>query len=520
MNNKLFTQEVGKSVDFSPWGGLEGFLEASKAGNTGSPSIMLKRAVPDLARAVDMTATAVASLPFEFVDAKTNKVIDSSVDWKDKLGGFPNPQRLLYLLASSLCGGAAYMIPRRTPKLIYDLTYCAPHNVTPQIGREGLKWFDRSTDEGKFETIYPDKMIYFWLPDSDVEIGPAKNTPLSNAMMDAMLLLNATNTMAMYGKRGFVPITLLGAKGMPNQTEREKSERFFDRLLKGGFDVLAKIVNSEALSLIKVGAGMDELRGSYVELKKESKEAIAQAFGIPAAIFLSDNAFASEVNPMRRHWYETSRFVSICHTIEEVISEQLLKKYGAAMFFRPETLDIFQEDESARAASLGSLVSAIDTSPQTAKFGMSILGYELNEKQKGELDKLIATKEEDKRKAEEAAAQQLTPNPNDPKDEQAEKVPAKSVVNLSPESIKDLALWRQMALRFLKKGKALPIDFEAKALPEDVAAPIRLKLAEAKTEAQVNKAFDFSEVSSDMLFTPEVEALKELAKAINDAVNK
>ena len=41
-----------KGFDFSPWGGIEGFLEASKQGSQGN-TVALKRAVPDLARAVD-----------------------------------------------------------------------------------------------------------------------------------------------------------------------------------------------------------------------------------------------------------------------------------------------------------------------------------------------------------------------------------------------------------------------------------------------------------------------------------
>lgn len=523
MNNRFQMQDATKGFDFTPWGGLEGFLEASKNGGTGGDrSIVLKRAVPDLSRAVDMTAVAVSSLPFEIVDAESGDVVDSSVDWQDEMGGMPNPQRLLYLLASSLCGGAAYMIPRRTPKLIYDLTYCAPHTITPWIDRGGLQYFHRATDEGEFEKVYPNKIIYFWLPDSDIEIGPAKNTPLSNAITDAELILNATNTMRMYGKRGFVPITLLGAKGMPNASEREKAEGFFDRLLRGGFDVLAKIINSEALSLIKVGAGMEELKGSYVELKRDSKEAIAQSFGIPTALFMSDNAFASEFNAIRKQWYSTSRFVQIYQTIEEVFTQQLLKQYGKAMFFRPETLDIFQEDESERASSLGSLVSAIDKNPGVAKFGMEVLGYDLTDTQKADLDKVIAEKKEAAEKLAQQTLQDLNAKPGDkpmmdaPKDE----IPKKKPVNLSPADIKDLALWQQMATRFHRKGKGTAVDFEAKSLSEDIAAPIRLKLANAKNELDIIKAFEFSDVSTEMLFTPEIEAIKELAAAINKAAEK
>src|SRR3990167_8073907 len=125
MNSPFINYEdARKSFDFSPWGGIEGFLKASKAGSTGNAAA-LKRLVPDLAKAVDMTAVAVSGLPFDILDENGN-VYDTSSDWKNELGGMPNPQKLIYLLASSLCGGAAYIIPTRTPKMIFDLQYVVP----------------------------------------------------------------------------------------------------------------------------------------------------------------------------------------------------------------------------------------------------------------------------------------------------------------------------------------------------------------------------------------------------------
>ena len=256
-HSPFYTEKELKGFDFAPWGGIEGFLKASSNGATAvNRGIALKRLVPDLSRAVDMTATAGASLPFDITN-EAGDIIDTSADWQNKVGGMGDPQRLLYLLFSSLCGGAAYLIPQRTPKFIFDLQYVVPHSITPQIYREGLQYFDRASELGVVEKYNPNEIIYFWLPDSDVEIGAARNTPLSNAITDAELILSSTNTMKIYGERGFVPLTLLGAKGMPDSAERQKAEGFFDRLLKGGFDVLAKIINSDALSIIRLGAGFE-----------------------------------------------------------------------------------------------------------------------------------------------------------------------------------------------------------------------------------------------------------------------
>ena len=96
--------------------------------------------------------------------------------------------------------------------------------------------------------------------------------------------------------------------------------------------------------------------------------------------------------------------------------------------------------------------------------------------------------------------------------------PAKSVT-LNADEVKDLALWRQMATRFYRKGKGTAVDFECKALPEELAAPIRVKLAEVKNELDIVKAFEINE----MLFAPlekPNDDIRILADAINKAVEK
>ncbi len=508
-----------KGFDFTPWGGLEGFLKASQAGSLGN-SAVLKRMVPDLARAVDMTATAISSLPFEIVD-EAGETFDTSQDWQNKLGGIGNPQRLIYLIASSLCGGAAYVIPTATNRAIVDLQYVAPHTITEQIQSEGLKWFDRASDQGNTDHLLPEELIYFWLPDSDVEIGKAQNHPLGNAALDAQMIWAMKNTLKMYGDRGFVPITLLGASGMPNEAERQKSEKFFDRLLKGGFDVLAKIVNADALTLIPVGAGMEQLKQSYLEIRRDAKESIADSFGIPSALFMSDNAFASEFDALRLHWYTASRFVQIYQTIQETLTEQLLKQYGKKMVFKLETLDIFQEDEAERSKSLSDFVIAVSADPAVAQLGMELLGYDLSDKQKAALAKIVTAKDEEKKQAadlaKQAAEKPVMQPATQPTNQPTAKKPSPTkALDLSADELKDLALWYSKAKAWHLKGKGNAVDWECKYLREDVAAPIRLKLAEAQNELDIADAF---KLDTDNAITTPAPAYKSDIMYLADAMN-
>ena len=386
--NKTFVLLDGKGntkgIDYDLWGGFEAFLRDTSNGSGGMQQwALLKRVQPWLAKGVSMTANAVADLPFEIYKGK--KVIDSSEDWQNKLGGIPNPKKLIRQLAASLCSGRAYVIPTVTKSMIVDLRYVATHTVSYVITSQGLQWFTRASDFGQAGVYYPfDKeelkptidpklvanlsdgaikpkdinfsdyqggMMYFWLPDSDIEIGPAKTHPLGTALIAAEILTSSDLTLKTYGERGFVPPTILAAKGMPGKTDRETAERWWNSFLRRATDTVAKIINADSMDVKQVGAGFKELQGAYQEIMGQQIESIGAAFGIPAAVFMSDKAFASEIDQLTRVWYSTSEFKSIYQTIEETLTDQLFARFGCSMKFRPETIDAFQEDETQRASS-------------------------------------------------------------------------------------------------------------------------------------------------------------------------
>jgi hypothetical protein len=519
-----------KSFDFSPWGGIDGFLKASSGVGGIGNARQLKTIVPWLAHGVDMTANAVASLPFDIVD-ESGKVIDSSDDWQDEIGGIPNPKRLLYLIASSLCGGSAYLMPLTLGGVLADVQYCAPHTVTPQIDMNGLKYFDRTTDQGKADKVPVDEMVYFWLPDSDVEIGPALVHPLGNALLASGLLASMDGTLKTYGDRGFVPATLLAAKGMPATGEREKAEAWWNNFLRGWTDVVAKIINSDAMSVQRVGAGLEELKGVYVEISRQQIEAIGTAFGIPGGLFQSDASFASEFNALVKQWYETSKFKSIYLTVEETLTDQLLlPNFGYRWQFKPETLDAFQEDNGTQIGNFKILVDALSGVEKKNSIAAQISGMNLP----------AGIKPEDldpKEKPPQPIPPQLigaqpallpAPDSEDEApeiDEEQEADEEVKALTLSAAEIKDLALWRQMATRFFRKGKGTAVDFECKALPDTMAEPIREKLAVALTELDIVKAFDVGLVAREKaapvaVVAPDVLAIRELAQAINGAVEQ
>ena len=485
---KLEVKDIGnnlKGINLEYWGGLEGFLAATSISAGGSANVQrLRRVVPWLAKATTMTATAVADLPFEILDEK-NKVVDSSSDWQNKIGGMDDYGNLFYKLASSLCLGRAYCGITTVGKTIVDLQYFAPHTIIPYINSGGLQYFDRASDIGVSAKYYPyDKktepvLLYFWLPDSDVEIGEAKTYPAGTALMAANLMFSIDGSLQTYADRGFVPATILSAKGMPAEGERQKAEAWWNRFLRGWTKEAAKIINAEAMSINKIGGGMEEMKGAYTELTKQSIENIGTAFGIPAALFMSDMAFASEVNPMIKVWYSTSQFKLIYQTIESTFTTQVLDRFGLKMKFRPETLDAFKDDQLDNAQTFQAYInSGIKKSIAARMAGLNlpdgVVPEDLDEKVEEKPEPVIVEKPVEKEVEK-----------DDNKEEKQEPVSAKQ--------IKELALWNQIAVRCFKKNKGKAIDFECKDLSVETSDAIRVKLRKAKSEDEINKAFNIGE---------------------------
>lgn len=575
--NEFTIKDLGgglKGVDFSAWGGVENFLRETStgAGGTAKPQL-LRRVNPWLAKANDMTALAIASLPFDILD-DAGEIFDTSSAWKDRLGGIPSPAQLFYKLSSSLCLGKAYVIPTVSDRAIVDLHYCAPHTVVPLITVNGLQVFSRTSDWGKSGTYMPAKvygedmvvkysgkgdekgwktfetkenenikakptkyqsgeyldidtgekstvnagnytgeMMYFWLTDSDVEMGPAKSYPASVALLSTELLTAMDSTLQVISERGFVPPTLLAVKGMVDETEAARTEAWYNRFLRRWNETVAKLINAETMDIKTLGSGMEDLKTIYSEIKKQAIEDIAASYGIPAAIYMSDMAFATEVNPMIKVWYSTSVFIKIYQCIQDTMNAQLFSKFGLRMQFNPNELDAFQEDEAHRSAAYREYIST-DMRPSIAA---EMLGLDLPEGVEfSALDEFYESR---------LAGNIAKPvNPiGDPSAIPAETnpidtlpleptPPMKRVVTLKAEEIQDLNLWRQTAVRFQEKSKPLPVDWECKHLPETIAAPIRGRLASAKTVDEVNAAFDIG-VTID-----NTDALMALADAINKAV--
>ncbi len=134
---------IMKSIDFSLWGGIDGFLAAT--GDATAPDVIrLRKVVPWMNKAIRMTANAVSQLPYQILTPAGDEVeIDRA--W----GAVKNPQTIIGLVAASLCSGAAYLKAETTSRAIVGLQYLAPQTMKPVFDNNGNLINFRRTYNGR-----------------------------------------------------------------------------------------------------------------------------------------------------------------------------------------------------------------------------------------------------------------------------------------------------------------------------------------------------------------------------------
>jgi len=450
-----------KVIDFTPWGGIEGFLAATNTGANAGNIVKLRQAVPWFQRALNMTANAVSTLPF-IVTNEAGEQVDTSADWKDITGGVPNPKRMIYLVAAALCSGAAYLRIRRTSRTVVDLQYILASTISEiKYSDDGLpEAFIRTNPKGKREPIPADEMIYFWLPDDTVETGPATITPVGNAALAAELVANMDWTLKTYGENGFVSPHAMFVSGMPTKGEAQKAEETWNLFLRMRLG-LAKIFNADKSSIVPLGAGMSDMRGSYIQITRQQIENIGAAFGIPASVFMSNAANYATANVDKRTWYEAGVFVLIYQTIQETLTQQLYARFNYKFQFNLAGLDAFQQDEVDKSSAFNAYAQKLPLS-----LSAELVGLDLPEgMQYADLDTL---------------AQEPAPAP---------VVPAAQPAQPDPEAdalASELMAWQRYAVkRFGKDAR----EFECKHIPPALALRINAGLQAAKSADDIPGVF-------------------------------
>ena len=423
--------------------------------------------VPFLNRAVAIRANAVSSLPFAIVN-DSGVEIDTSDDYKNKVGFLPNPQRLLSLVESSLFIAAeAYLYQLRNRVKVLNLQYFQPSTIEPQLDeRLGVTGFRRRLSTMTLD-LKAEDVIHFWQLDPYVELGPGNNSAAMASLSAAGVLYNVDEFASSFFKRGAIKVTLLTTKGPVPEQERNRLKAWWSKLFRGTESAWnSEIIQADAVEPVVLGEGVGEL--SDAQLVKEKREDISTAAGIPMTMLWSTEAGGlgggGVVESDERKFYEQT-VVPQARFIQGILNEQLFESMGLRWVFRPETLDVFQEDEGKRATALTQYVSA----GYPLGLASQILGVELPEGvEYADLDRM---KEEKQQRDIELQRAQFGANPQNPQQNPQQ-------ANMRA----DLERWERKAL---SKGPDAP--FESEHIPPALMDSIRASIKELGVEA----AFEF-----------------------------
>lgn len=425
-----------------------------------------------LSRGVSIRANALASLPFAIMRGETE--VDASGSWQNAIGFLPNPGRLLYLVEASLCLLAeAYLFKLRSARTVLDVRYILASSIEPvfadqasedvEIGQ--LLGFVRMIDR-RPQMLSLEDVVYFWQPDPYVEQGAGQNSPAKAALASAGVLYNVDRFAAQFFERGAIKPTLLTVEGTPGLEEKNRFRRWWQRVVQGIDNAWATEVLNAPVTAVQIGEGIDSLANT--ELTSEKREDISTALGIPQTLLFSQAANYATAQEDRLSFYQET-VLPQARIIAAVLNQQLFAPLGLAFEFRPETLDVFQQDEERRSLALTHYVQA----GYRLSVASEILGVELPSGMA--FEDLDVQQEEDRQARTPPAFQQAQEQGQNPF---AQSEAEKAVMEL------DLKRWERKAL---SKGPSAP--FESEYIPADVTRTIRAMLDGATTDEEVKAAF-------------------------------
>lgn len=322
-----------------------------------------------LYRCVDIRALAVANMPWEVLRGET-VVMTNEDDAPEQMAWIDNLPDLLYRTEAALAmTGRAYWFRERNLLRTLNVRYVLPGSITPVIDNDGLRGFKRRIDSQDIP-LEPDDLVYFWLPDPAVELGPAQTYPGKAAMSAAGVLASMDAFLTGYFDRGMVKATLLKYTQPMSADEGKRVKEWWKRVTGGVKNSFNTEVVRGDFDALTIGEGLKDLQNTA--LTAEQRENIASAMGVPQSKVTANAAnFATKQGDDLSFIQDT--IAPECKWIASVINRQLLRPMGLQFRFKPDELSVMQEDEAQRAQSLKTLVEA----GMSLEMATTILGYDL-----------------------------------------------------------------------------------------------------------------------------------------------
>lgn len=401
------------------------------------------------------------------------------------------PVLLKKIAASLVLEGRSYLFREKIKGSNVGMTtkklwYWNPTTVTfdaqktaKEVGKDRLLYFKRAAP-GVSQQDYTNKeVIYFWPDDPYVEVGPPMGSPAKAALASAGVLYNIDRYVSKYFEMGAVRAYMFSKEGAP-PTPEQQSE-FFKKIngaIMGLRNAFRGVFISGDVKTEKIGDGLEGLQDS--ELTKEKREDISTALGIPQSILWSTEAGGlggAGVSTEDTYRFYRMNIVPSVRFICDVLNKQQFKDTGYYLQVRENDMDVFQEDEAARASSMGSLVSALEK-PEEFLIAANILGYDLSEDTVKEIEELGEDRKEAAAQIQENMKPKETPVEEAPKEEETE--------DEAPEFGKAAEIHRLIKKAIKNIGKEW--TFTSDLIPD--LPELLIKLKSCKSKEEINAVFE------------------------------
>ena len=317
--------------------------------------------VPLLYRAVTLRAQALSSVPYV--------VFRNGVEAEWPMKSQPLSPLLYNMELGLMLAGAAYVLKQYTGRVLTGLQWLNPTTVKWDY-RQGRNVFSQRVGNDTYGPWGDSEIVHMREPSMNTDTGPGL-APAQVALKSSQLRFNMDEFANNFFQHGAQPSVLISTNTNPAASEVQRAESFFKRRLQG-------VSNAWRMVLMrgdyKINTLTPELKSmAMTELQQHVVLDIGAALSVPRSILESDASnYATSQTDLSTFWEMTVR--PRLEWYENAINSQMfgdsVDTYSVK--FTPENLDVFQVDESARAASLLQLVQAGVPLSQA----MAMLGYD------------------------------------------------------------------------------------------------------------------------------------------------
>jgi hypothetical protein len=450
--------------------------------------------VPWLYRAWKDRANNVGDMPWTIERGDTE--IANSAEWAEdkprELEFISNPRKLFAQIEKSLCiAGKAYLaLEVNKSGYIKNVKYLAPQTIEEVYDKQtgDITGYKRTINGNTFECSLASEppvagqvqIVAIYDPDWMTEIGPGNSSDALAALTAAGVLYSYDTFVANFFERGAIKASVLTVESA-SPGEQERLQHWWDDVVAGVKNAWSAIVLRGKMNApVVIGEGLDGVENN--ELTTTRRQDICAAMGVPES-----RMWSAAANYATRKVDEVAYFrgtiIPDCNLIAEAMNEQIFsdvhKLNGYRIEFTPESLDIFQEDESERASSLQQLTGA-GVPLITA---MEILGYDLTDEQ---WDALKV--EEEKPEPVPIMVPPAVPTEEEPEVE--DEQPAVPARDIEPATRAMLKNWKRKAIHALKLTRDPNVPWDTDLLPAATIDGIRADLAACETREQIEGVFD------------------------------